>query len=91
MIIELYLYDKFDKTALKILKLLDKVNLGFSVETFSKDLSVEEISKRTGETVRRLPLVFVDGCQIGRYYDLVELLTAKGYINYQGEVCQTKK
>lgn len=91
MIIELYLYDKFDKTALKILKLLDKVNLGFSVETFSRNLSVEEISKQTGETVRRLPLVFIDGRQIGRYYDLVELLTSKGYINYQGEVCQTKK
>jgi|TARA_Y100000034_G_C6882721_1_gene404754 glutaredoxin len=85
MIIELYLYDKFDKTALDILKLLDKLELQFSVQSFSKDISLEEISKQTGETVRRLPLVFVDGKKIGRYYDLVELLVKKGVINYQGE------
>jgi glutaredoxin len=90
MIIELYLYDKFDKTALDILKLLDKLNLPFSVETFSSELSLEQISKQTGETVRRLPLVFIDGKNVGRYYDLVELLVKKGFINYQGESCQTK-
>ena len=90
MIIELYLYDKFDKTALDILKLLDKLNLQFSVETFSSELSLEQISKQTGETVRRLPQVFVDGKKIGRYYDLVELLVKRGFINYQGEPCQTK-
>ncbi len=90
MIIELYLYDKFDKTALDILKLLDKLELQFSVQSFSKDKSLEEISKITGETVRRLPLVFVDGKKIGRYYDLVEMLVKKGFINYQGEPCQIK-
>ena len=90
MIIELYLYDKFDKTALDILKLLDKLNLTFSVETFSSELSLEQISKETGETVRRLPLVFIDGKSVGRYYDLVELLVKKGFINYQGEPCQIK-
>ena len=90
MIIELYLYDKFDKTALDILKLLDKLNLQFSVETFSSELSLEQISKQTGETVRRLPQVFVDGKKIGRYYDLVELLVKKGFINYEGKPCQTK-
>ncbi len=90
MIIELYLYDKFDKTALDILKLLDKLNLQFSVETFSSELSLEQMSKQTGETVRRLPQVFVDGKKIGRYYDLVELLVNSGYINYQGEPCQKK-
>ena len=90
MIIELYLYDKFDKTALDILKLLDKLELQFSVQSFSKNKSLEEISNLTGETVRRLPLVFIDGKKIGRYYDLVELLVRKGFINYQGEQCQIK-
>jgi|TARA_E500000305_G_C3932080_1_gene193267 glutaredoxin len=90
MIIELYLYDKFDKTALDILKLLDKLELQFSVQSFSKDKSLEEISNLTGETVRRLPLVFVDGKNVGRYYDLVELLVKKGFINYEGKPCQTK-
>jgi len=90
MIIELYLYDKFDKTALDILKLLDKLELQLSVQSFSKDKSLEEISNLTGETVRRLPLVFIDGKKIGRYYDLVEMLVKKGFINYQGERCQTK-
>ena len=61
MIIELYLYDKFDKTALEILQLLDKVNLPFSVITFDSKRTLDQISKEMGETVRRLPLVFVDG------------------------------
>ena len=90
MIIELYLYDKFDKTALDILKLLDKLELQFSVQSFSKNKSLEEISNLTGETVRRLPLVFIDGKKIGRYYDLVEMLVKKGFINYQGKPCQIK-
>ena len=90
MIIELYLYDKFDKTALDILELLDKLELQFSVQSFSKNKSLDEISIETGETVRRLPLVFIDGKKVGRYYDLVELLVRKGFINYQGEPCQIK-
>ena len=90
MIIELYLYDKFDKTALDILKLLDKLELQFSVQSFSKDKFLDVISIETGETVRRLPLVFIDGKKVGRYYDLVELLVRKGFINYQGEPCQIK-
>jgi len=84
MIIELYLYDKFDKTALEILQLLDKVNLPFSVITFDSKRTLDQISKEMGETVRRLPLVFVDGKKIGRYYDLVELLVNSGYIDYRG-------
>ena len=64
MIIELYLYDKFDKTALDILKLLDKLELQFSVQSFSKNKSLDEISIETGETVRRLPLVFIDGKKV---------------------------
>ena len=84
------MYDKFDKTALDILKLLDKLELQFSVQSFSKNKSLEEISNLTGETVRRLPLVFIDGKKIGRYYDLVEMLVKKGFINYQGKPCQIK-
>ena len=90
MIIELYLYDKFDKTALDILKLLDKLELQFSVQSFSKDKSLEEISNLTGETVRRLPLVSFSKNVIVFDYYLVELLVNSGYINYQGEPCQKK-
>ena len=60
------------------------------MQSFSKDKSLDEISIETGETVRRLPLVFIDGKKVGRYYDLVELLVRKGFINYQGEPCQIK-
>lgn len=38
-----------------------------------------------GETVRRLPVVLVDGKKVGRYYDLVEYLVNEGVINYEGK------
>lgn len=88
MIIELHLYDKFDKTALKILKLLDDLEVPFSVITYSSSKSIEEISKELGEPIKSLPVVFAEGKKLGRYYDLVEFLVSQGYINYQGEKCQ---
>ena len=85
MNIELYLYAKFDKSALDILKLLDDNKIRFSVQTFNEDDSLDFISDRVGEKVRRLPLVKVDGKRIGRYYDLMEYLVNEGVINYQGK------
>ena len=85
MNIELYLYATFDKSALKILKLLEDNNIKFSVQTFNEDDSLDFISDRVGEKVRRLPLVMIDGKRVGRYYDLMEYLVNKGVINYQGK------
>jgi glutaredoxin len=90
MFIELHLYDKFDKTALDILKLLDDADITFSVCTYSSKEPIENISKKLGSSIKRLPAVFVDGEKIGRYYDLVEFLVSKGYIDYQGKRCQVK-
>jgi len=85
MNIELYLYAKFDKSALDILKLLDDNKIRFSVQTFNEDDSLDFISDRVGEKVRRLPLVMIDGKRVGRYYDLMEFLVNKGVINYKGK------
>ena len=85
MNIELYLYAKFDKSALDILKLLDANKIRFSVQTFNEDDSLDFISDRVGEKVRRLPLVMIDGERVGRYYDLMEFLVNKGVINYKGK------
>ncbi len=85
MNIELYLYATFDKSALKILKLLEDNKIKFSVQSFSEEDSLDFISERVGEKVRRLPLVTVDGKRIGRYYDLMEYLVNEGVINYQGK------
>ena len=85
MNIELYLYAKFDKSALDILKLLDDNKIRFSVQTFTEDDSLDFISDRVGEKVRRLPLVMIDGERVGRYYDLMEFLVNKGVINYKGK------
>ena len=85
MNIELYLYAKFDKSALDILKLLDDNKIRFSVQTFNEDDSLDFISDRVGEKVRRLPLVMIDGERVGRYYDLMEFLVNKGVINYKGK------
>ena len=90
MNIELYLYAKYDKSALDILKLLDENNIQFSVYTFGENDSLDMISNRVGEKIRRLPVVMVDGIRVGRYYDLIEYLVNEGIINYQGKSsCQT--
>ena len=89
MNVELFVYDKFDKSALDILNLLEKSSLKFSVQVFEEDDSIDYISGQVGESVRRLPVVLVDGKKIGRYYDLVEFLMNEGVINYEGKTsCQ---
>ena len=85
MNIELYLYAKFDKSALDILKLLEDNDIRFSIQAFDEDDSLDFISDRVGEKVRRLPLVMIDGKRVGRYYDLMEFLVNKGVINYKGK------
>ena len=88
MIIQLYLYDSFDTTTYKILKLLDDNDIQFSVVSFDKEDSIEYISNQIGEKVRRLPVVVVDNEVVGSYYDLFEYLINKKVINYEGKLCQ---
>ena len=90
MIIQLYLFDTFDNTTYKILKLLDDNDINFSVVSFSKNDSIEYISNQIGAKVRRLPAVIVDDEVVGSYYDLFEYLINKKVINYEGNLCQTK-
>lgn len=88
MIIQLYLYDSFDSTTYKILKLLDENDINFSVVSFDKEDSIEYISNQIGEKIRRLPVVMVDDEVVGSYYDLFEYLINKKVINYEGKLCQ---
>ena len=90
MIIQLYLFDTFDNTTYKILKLLDDNDINFSVVSFSKNDSIEYISNQIGAKVRRLPAVIIDDEVVGSYYDLFEYLINKKVINYEGKLCQTK-
>ena len=85
MNVELFVYDKFDKSALDIITLLENNSIKFSVQVFNDEDSLDYISNQVGETVRRLPVVSVDGKIVGRYYDLVEFLVNEGIINYQGK------
>ena len=85
MNVELFVYDKFDKSALDILNLLDTNEIKFSVQVFKEEDSIDYISNQVCETVRRLPVVLVDGKKVGRYYDLVEYLVNEGVINYEGK------
>ena len=90
MNIQLYLWADFTESAFRILKLLDGNTIPFSVQTF-KDESLDDISAVVGEKVRRLPVVVVDGENIGGYYDLLEFLINKEVINYDGKLlCQKK-
>ena len=90
MNIQLYLWADFNESAFRLLKLLDGNNIPFSVQTF-KDESLDDISAVVGEKVRRLPVVIVDGENIGGYYDLLEFLINKEVINYDGKLlCQKK-
>jgi glutaredoxin len=91
MNIQLYLWADFTESSFKILKLLDGNKIPFSVHTFGNDESLDEVSHRIGIKVRRLPLVIVDGENIGGYYDLLEFLINKEVINYDGKLlCQKK-
>ena len=85
MNVELFIYDKFDKSALDIITLLENNRIKFSVQVFNDKDSLDHISDQVGETIRRLPVVSVDGKRVGRYYDLVEFLVNEGIINYQGK------
>ena len=67
MNVELFVYDKFDKSALDILNLLDTNEIKFSVQVFKEEDSIDYISNQVGETVRRLPVVLVEGKKVGRY------------------------
>ena len=84
MNIELYLYEKYDKSALKILQLLDSNNIKFSAHTF-EDEDIEKISNVIGERIRRLPFVMIYGERVGGYYDLFEYLVSRNIINYEGK------
>ena len=84
MNIELYLNRNYDKSALKILQLLDSNNIKFSVHTFGEE-DTEKVSKVIGERVRRLPFVMIDGEKVGGYYDLFEYLVSRNIINYEGK------
>ena len=88
MVIQLFLYDSFDSTTYKILKLLDENDINFSVVSFDKEDSIEYISNQIGEKIRRLPVVMVDDEVVGSYYDLFEYLINKKVINYEGKLCQ---
>ena len=91
MNIQLYLWADFNKSAFRLLKLLDGNKIPFSVQTFGSDESLDDISEQIGEKVRRLPVVVIDGEKIGGYYDLVEFLINKKVINYDGKsLCQQK-
>ena len=91
MDIQLYLWAHYTESSFKILKLLDGNKISFSVQTYESDESLDEVSHRIGIKVRRLPLVIVDGENIGGYYDLLEFLINKNVINYDGKLlCQNK-
>ena len=90
MNIQLYLWAEFNESSFKILKLLDGNKIPFAVQTF-KDESLDDISDVVGEKVRRLPVVVVDGENIGGYYDLLEFLINKEVINYDGKLLFQKK
>ena len=86
MDIRVYLYDDYDLYAVKILKLLEKCDLEFTVNTYSRG-NMDYISQEIGEKVRKLPQIVIDGIRIGGYYDLMELLINKKVIDYKGDLC----
>ena len=86
MDIRVYLYDDYDLYAVKILKLLEKCDLEFTVNTYSRG-NMDYVSQEIGEKVRKLPQIIIDGIRIGGYYDLMELLINKKVIDYKGDLC----
>ena len=85
MDIKIYLYDNYDPYSVKILVLLRKCKLKFTLGTYSRK-NMEYVSDEIGKKVRKLPQVVIDGQLIGGYFDLMEFLINKKVINFKGEL-----
>ena len=66
--------------------LLTQLKIEYTEKVVTKDISLEELFKELGKTVRTIPQIVIDENHIGGYNELTEYFADKGKINYKGEL-----
>ena len=66
--------------------LLTRLGHNYTEKVVTKDISLEELFKELGKTVRTIPQIVIDENHIGGYNELTEYFADKGKINYKGEL-----
>ena len=66
--------------------LLTQLKIEYTEKVVTKDISLEELFKELGKTVRTIPQIVIDENHIGGFNDLREHFVDKGMINYKGEL-----
>ena len=66
--------------------LLTQVKIEYTEKVVTKDISLEELFKELGKTVRTIPQIVIDENHIGGFNELREHFVDKGKINYKGEL-----
>ena len=66
--------------------LLTQLKIEYTEKVVTKDISLEELFKELGKTVRTIPQIVIDENHIGGFNELREHFVDKGMINYKGEL-----
>jgi glutaredoxin 3 len=66
--------------------LLTRLGCEYTEKIVTKDISLEELFKELGKTVRTIPQIVIDEKHIGGYNELTEYFADKGKINYKGDL-----
>ena len=66
--------------------LLTQLKIEYTEKVVTKDISLEELFKELGKTVRTIPQIVIDENHIGGFNELREHFVDKGKINYKGEL-----
>jgi glutaredoxin len=66
--------------------LLTRLGHNYTEKVVTKDISLEELFKELGKTVRTIPQIVIDEKHIGGYNELTEYFADQGKINYKGEL-----
>ena len=68
--------------------LLTQLKIEYTEKVVTKDISLEELFKELGKTVRTIPQIVIDENHIGGYNELTEYFADKGKINYKGDLIE---
>jgi glutaredoxin len=66
--------------------LLTQLKIEYTEKVVTKDISLEELFKELGKTVRTIPQIVIDENHIGGFNELREHFVDKGMINYKGDL-----
>jgi len=73
----------------KAKNLLKSLGLAYDELKYENFKSIEELYESIGKNVRSMPQIKINGELVGGYNQLVEHLTDKGLVNFQGKIVRS--